>query len=283
MSDIVLDRVSTIFGPKPDVVWPLLAEGASKADILARTGHTVALDAVTLRIEPGEIFAVMGPSGSGKSTLLRLVNLLIRPTRGAVMVAGQDLQALADAPLRAFRRATIAMVFQNFGLLPHRSVADNIAFPLELQGMAKAQRRLRAAAWIERIGLSGYAAALPGELSSGMQQRVGLARALATEAPVLLMDEPLAALDPVTRRDMQDEILRLQADLKKTVVMITHDPAEALRMADRVAVIRDGVVVQVGTMRDLTLRPADDGVAAFVRGFGPAAAPAFDARQNRRN
>jgi glycine betaine/proline transport system ATP-binding protein len=281
MSDIVLERASKIFGSAPEAAWPLLAEGASKAEILARTGQAVALDAVSLRIEAGEIFAVMGPSGSGKSTLLRLVNLLIRPTRGAVMVAGQDLLALNDAALRAFRRATIAMVFQNFGLLPHRTVADNVAFPLELQGMARAPRAARAAAWIERVGLAGYAAALPGELSSGMQQRVGLARALVTEAPILLMDEPLAALDPVTRRDMQDEILRLQADLKKTVVMITHDPAEALRMADRVAVMRDGVVVQVGTTRELTLRPADAGVAAFVRGFGPAAVPAFDARKSR--
>ncbi|MCB2106269.1 MAG: ATP-binding cassette domain-containing protein [Rhodobacteraceae bacterium] len=264
---ISFEHVAKVFGPKLGTVWPLLDTGLSKAEILARTNHVVAMNDVTLDIAAGEIFAVMGASGSGKSTLIRLINLLIRPSRGTISVGGQDLTALDDAALRAFRRATFGMVFQGFGLLPHKSVRDNVAFPLRIQGIDAGERRKRADQWIERVGLRDFAAALPRELSGGMQQRVGLARALVGDPPVLLMDEPLAALDPITRRDMQDEILRLQAELKKTVVLITHDPAEALRLADHLAVMRDGTVVQVGRRDDVVSRPADDGVAAFVRGF----------------
>ena len=271
---IQLDCVTTIFGPAPDKVWPLLAEGRSKAEVLAMTGHHLALNAVSLSIVPGELLAVMGSSGSGKSTLLRTLNWLAPPTRGQVLVDGRSLAGLDDAVLRAVRRTTFGMVFQNFGLLPHLNVRDNVAFPLTLAGVNRRERADRAAALLERVGLGGEGASHPHQLSSGMQQRVGLARALINDPPVLLMDEPFAALDPVTRREMQEHVVRLQADLGKTVVMVTHDPADAARMADRVAVIRDGALIQLGPYRDVARNPADNGVAAFVRAFAPARGPA---------
>jgi glycine betaine/proline transport system ATP-binding protein len=268
MSRVRLGAVSKIHGPHPDSVWPLLAEGRAKADILARTGHVVALHNVSLEVAPGELFVVMGKSGSGKSTLLRAINRLIEPTRGMIEVDGQDVRALDPRALLKFRQRHTAMVFQNFGLLPHKSALENVAFPLTLQNLAPNHCRRRAETWLARVGLAAYGASSPAALSSGMQQRIGLARALVTEAPLLLMDEPFAALDPVTRRDMQDEVLRLQSELKKTIVMISHDPAEALRLADRVAVLHEGTLAQVGTFKELTTRPATDEVAAFVRGFG---------------
>ncbi|MBM3512667.1 MAG: ATP-binding cassette domain-containing protein [Alphaproteobacteria bacterium] len=273
MTTLALDHVTTIFGPASERAWPLLAEGRGKADILDRTGLHLALNAVSLTVASGEVLAVMGASGSGKSTLLRTFNLLVRPTRGDVLVAGRHLCDLAGEALRDLRRQTFGMVFQGFGLLPHLTVIDNVAFPLMLAGIDKNARLDRARVWLDRVGLGGEAKSRPDQLSAGMQQRVGLARALINDPPVLLMDEPFAALDPITRRDMQDQLLRLQSELKKTVVMITHDPADAMRLADRVAVLRDGALIQVGTYRDITLHPADEGVAAFVRGFGPARAP----------
>jgi glycine betaine/proline transport system ATP-binding protein len=270
MTQIALDRVTVIFGPRPDAVWPLLADGLEKSEILDRTGHHVALSTVSLTVPEGGILAVMGPSGSGKSTLLRVANMLVRPTRGEVTVDGRPLSVMTDSMLREFRRATMGMVFQSFGLLPHLTVLDNVAFPLALAGLSRRDRQDRARHWLARIGLSADEGSYPSQISSGMQQRVGLARALIAEPPVLLMDEPFAALDPITRRDMQDQVLSLQSELRKTVILVTHDPAEALRMADQVALLRAGRLVQVGSYRDVTLHPADDGVAAFVRGFGPA-------------
>lgn len=271
MSEIVLDRVTKIFGPKPESVAGDLAAGASKAEILARTGHHLALHDVSLTVEPGEIVAVMGGSGSGKSTLLRTINHLVQPTSGAVRVRGQNVGELSAEQLRTFRRSTVGMVFQSFGLLPHLDVLNNVAFPLTLAGANESDRNARARRWLDRVGLGGYAKSRPSELSNGMRQRVGLARALISDPPILLMDEPFAALDPVTRRDMQDEVLRLQAELKKSVILVTHDPAEARRMASRVALLRDGRLVQAGTYDDLERNPADQEVAAFVRGFASPA------------
>ena len=262
---IRITGLTKIFGPRPARALALLAEGVGKDDIRARTRHTVALHEVDLEIAAGETFVVMGQSGSGKSTLVRTVNRLIEPTSGRVHIGGVDWGALTPRALRAARRDQVAMVFQRFGLFPHRSVLDNVAFGLRVRGLPVAERRAIAGAWIERVGLSGYERALPRELSGGMQQRVGLARALATDAPVLLLDEPFGALDPLIRRELQDELLRLQRELGKTTVFITHDLDEALRLGDRIAILTEGRVVQVGTPAQIVLTPADDAVAAFVR------------------
>ncbi len=264
---VSLVALKKIYGPSPEIIWPLLAEGVSKADIQARTGHVVAVRDVSLDIAAGEVFVVMGRSGSGKSTLLRMLNRLVEPTQGKVCINGANICALDAAALTQFRKTQASMVFQNFGLLPHKSVIENVAFPLHLQTVAKAERLERAATWLARVGLASYANALPGALSSGMQQRIGLARALITEASLLLMDEPFAALDPLTRREMQDEVLQLKADFNKTVIMISHDPLEAARMGTKVAVLHDGCLAQVGTFTELTANPATPEVRAFVAGF----------------
>ena len=264
---VSLVALSKIYGPKPETIWPLLAEGVPKADIQNRTGHVVALRDVSLDIAVGEVFVVMGRSGSGKSTLLRMLNRLVEPTRGGARINGVNICALDTAALTQFRKTQVSMVFQHFGLLPHKTVLENVAFPLHLQNVAKVERQERASAWVARVGLSGYAHALPGALSSGMQQRIGLARALITEAPLLLMDEPFAALDPLTRREMQDEVLRLKAEFNKTVIMISHDPLEAARMGTKVAVLHEGHMAQVGTFKELTAQPASPEVRAFVAGF----------------
>jgi len=203
-------------------------------------------------------------SGSGKSTLLRVINRLVDPTQGTVRVMGRDVTAMDGGALLAFRRAAVSMVFQHFGLLPHKSAAENVMFPLRVQGLAAVDARERALRWLDRVGLAGYADARLHQLSGGMKQRVGLARALVTEAPVLLMDEPFAALDPLTRRAMQDELLALQKSLGKTVVLVSHDPAEALRVADRVAVLRGGRLLQAAAPAELLANPADEHVAAFM-------------------
>ena len=228
------------------------------------TGYTVGLTGISLVINPGEMFVVMGLSGSGKSTLLRLINGLVTPTAGSVLVGDTDVAVLGEADMLTFRRRTVSMVFQHFGLLPHRNVADNVAFPLRVQGCAQAEARARAAEWVERVGLEGYGSAMPAELSSGMQQRVGLARALVAGAPILLMDEPFGALDPLTRRAMQLELKALQRDLGKTVVLITHDPMEAFTLADRIALLREGQLVQLASPQEMAAAPADEHVAAFV-------------------
>lgn len=263
MAAIALRGVTKVFGPRPAAALARL-RGAGKEEMLAASGHTLALRDVTLAIEAGEIFVVMGLSGSGKSTLLRLVNRLIAPTKGRVIVHGRDLATLSGGALTALRRHVVSMVFQGFALLPHRDVLANAAYGLETQGMARAERETKARAWIDAVGLAGYEGKRPAELSGGMRQRVGLARALATDAEILLMDEPFAALDPLIRRDMQDQLLALQRRLRRTIVFITHDLAEALRLGDRVTVLKDGAVVQTGTPADIVLRPAD----AYVRDFG---------------
>ena len=264
MANIVAEGLSKVFGPDPRSVVPLLEEGVGKDEILERTGHTVGLQDVDLAIEDGETFVVMGLSGSGKSTLVRCFNRLIEPTSGTLTLDGVDVLALGRRELRELRRRRMGMVFQRFALLPHRNVLDNVGFGLRVQGVARAERERRAGAWIERVGLQGYERSLPRELSGGMQQRVGLARALCTDPDVLLMDEAFSALDPLIRREMQGELLRLQRELAKTIVFITHDLDEALRLGDRVAVLKDGIVVQVGTPTEIVTRPADAYVEAFV-------------------
>ena len=257
-------HLTKVFGPNPASVLPLLEQGVDKDEILARTGHTVGLHDVSIEVARGETFVVMGLSGSGKSTLVRCLNRLIDPTAGTLELDGADLLGLGLRALREVRRHRIGMVFQRFALLPHRNVIDNVGFGLRVQGVPRAERARRAGAWVERVGLTGYEHALPRELSGGMQQRVGLARALCTDPEVLLMDEAFSALDPLIRREMQGELARLQRELVKTVVFITHDLDEALRLGDRVAILKDGRLIQVGTPVEIVTRPADDYVRAFV-------------------
>jgi glycine betaine/proline transport system ATP-binding protein len=256
--------LTKVFGPDPASVLPLLRDGVDKDAILERTGHTVGLDDVDLHVRRGETFVVMGLSGSGKSTLVRCLNRLIDPTAGTLHLDGTDLLALPLKALREVRRHKMSMVFQRFALLPHRTVLENVAFGLRVQGVPRVERERRAGAWIERVGLSGYEHALPRALSGGMQQRVGLARALCTDPDVLLMDEAFSALDPLIRREMQGELMKLQRELNKTIVFITHDLDEALRLGDRVAILKGGRLVQVGTPVEIVTRPADGYVRAFV-------------------
>lgn len=262
---IELNRISKIFGPDPIKAVDMIEAGRDKAEVLQETGHTVALFDVSLTIEPASIYVVMGLSGSGKSTLLRVVNRLIDPTSGDVVINDESVLTLSDRELTDFRRQHLAMVFQKFALLPHRTVLDNAAYGLEIQGLAKSERRLRADEWLKQVGLEGYEQVYPSELSGGMQQRVGLARALATDTDVLLMDEPFSALDPLIRRDMQDLLLSLQSTLKKTIVFISHDLDEALRLGDRIAILKDGEIAQEGTPESIVLNPQTDYVRSFVR------------------
>lgn len=264
MSYIEIRNIFKIFGPDPKSALGLAQAGADKDEILARTGNTVGLHDVSMSIEKGETFVVMGLSGSGKSTLIRHLNRLIDPTAGSISFGGEDILAMDIPALNAFRRKRLGMVFQRFGLLPHRNVMDNVAYGLEIQGTARKEREAAASKWIERVGLAGYETKFPDQLSGGMQQRVGLARALATDPEVLLMDEAFSALDPLIRSDMQDELMKLQAELHKTIVFITHDLDEALKIGDRIAILKDGKLVQVGRPEDIVLKPADDYVQAFT-------------------
>ena len=241
-----------------------LQNGTEREELRA-DGTTAAVIDASFTVEPGQIFVVMGLSGSGKSTLLRMLNGLLEPTAGRVLFDGEDLTALGARELRQVRSSKISMVFQHFALFPHRSVLENAAYGLEVQGVPRAEREQRAAAALEMTGLAGWEASWPDELSGGMQQRVGLARALATDADLLLMDESFSALDPLIRRDMQDQLLELQQRLKKTIVFITHDLNEAMRLGDRIAVMRDGRIVQQGTAEDILVRPANDYVASFIQ------------------
>ena len=265
MSLIALRGVTTLFGPRPRAALRRVAAGEDKAAIRAATGHVLALRDVSLDIAARQVFVIMGLSGSGKSTLIRHLNRLIDPTAGAISVGGADFLALSIGELTRFRRAHMAMVFQHFGLLPHRTVLDNAAYALELRGQARRARRAEAAEWLAAVGLAGYESAYPDRLSGGQKQRVGLARALAAGTDILLMDEPFSALDPLIRAEMQELLTGLQARLRKTVVVVTHDLDEALRLGDRIAVLKDGAVVQVGAPAELVLNPADDYVRAFVR------------------
>jgi glycine betaine/proline transport system ATP-binding protein len=268
---IIIDHVFKVFGEQPEEALALVRQGASKQDILARTACTIGVFDASFTIEAGEIFVIMGLSGSGKSTLVRMLNRLIEPTAGRILVDGNDINVLPDAALRALRRKDISMVFQSFALLPQINVLDNTAFGMELAGMAKAERHALALQALAQVGLAGYAASYPDELSGGMQQRVGLARALACDPSVLLMDEAFSALDPIMRTEMQSELLRLQKIKRRTIVFISHDLDEAMRIGDRVAIMKDGHVIQVGTPEDILRQPADDYVRNFVRGVDAAA------------
>ncbi|GHH75469.1 glycine/betaine ABC transporter ATP-binding protein [Streptomyces sulfonofaciens] len=258
------EHLYKVFGRRPEGAVGRLRAGAGR-DELRADGATAAVIDASFTVEPGEIFVVMGLSGSGKSTLLRMLNGLLEPTAGHVRFDGQDLTALGPRELREVRSRQISMVFQHFALFPHRSVLENAAYGLEVQGIARAERERRALEALDLAGLAGWEASWPDELSGGMQQRVGLARALATDADLLLMDESFSALDPLIRRDMQDQLLELQKRLKKTIVFITHDLNEAMRLGDRIAVMRDGRIVQIGTAEDILVTPANDYVAAFTQ------------------
>ena len=254
---IHIENVFKVFGDNPQQALALAREGRSKTEIVEQTGQSIGVFDASFTIEAGEIFVVMGLSGSGKSTLVRMLNRLIEPTAGRIVVDGEDIAQYNDAQLRDFRRKHISMVFQSFALLPHLTVLDNTAFGLELAGVDKATRLAQAQAALAQVGLEVWAHAYPDELSGGMQQRVGLARALAADPAILLMDEAFSALDPIIRTDMQDELLRLQQDKRRTIVFISHDLDEAMRIGDRIAIMKDGQVVQVGTPDEILRNPAN--------------------------
>jgi glycine betaine/L-proline transport ATP binding subunit len=269
---IAMRGVTKIFGDNPEGALALLQSGKSKTEVQAETAHVVGLDNVSLDIARGQIFVVMGLSGSGKSTLIRHVNRLIEPTAGQIMVNGIDVLQMNLDQLRTYRRTQVAMVFQKFGLLPHRSVIDNVAYGLEVRGVGKAERLKEAVKWIEIVGLSGYEQSRPRQLSGGQQQRVGLARALALDTEIILMDEAFSALDPLIRSGMQDQLIELQKTLGKTILFITHDFDEALKIGQRIAVLKDGAVQQVGRPEDIVLRPANEHIEEFVREVNKARA-----------
>ena len=258
------EHLYMVFGRRPDDAVARLRDGADREELRA-DGTTAAVIDASFTVEPGQIFVVMGLSGSGKSTLLRMLNGLLVPTAGRVRFDGEDLTALSPQKLREVRSRKISMVFQHFALFPHRSVLENAAYGLEVQGVPRPEREERATHALELAGLAGWEKSWPDELSGGMQQRVGLARALATDADLMLMDESFSALDPLIRRDMQDQLLQLQKQLKKTIVFITHDLNEAMRLGDRIAVMRDGRIVQIGTAEDILVSPANDYVASFTQ------------------
>jgi glycine betaine/proline transport system ATP-binding protein len=265
MSKIEIKNIYKIFGSKPEQVLPMVQDGATKEQVLEETDHTVGLDNVSLSIKKGEIFVCMGLSGSGKSTLIRHINRLIDPTSGQVIVDGVDVLSLDDKEILDFRKKTMSMVFQRFGLFPHKTVIENVAYGLEIQEVPEAQRKEMAQGQIDAVGLQGFEHQYPAQLSGGMQQRVGLARALATDPQILLMDEAFSALDPLIRSDMQNQLVELQAKLKKTIVFITHDLDESLKLGDHIGILNAGRLVQVGRPEDIILNPADDYVKAFVK------------------
>ncbi|NER83358.1 MAG: glycine betaine/L-proline ABC transporter ATP-binding protein [Leptolyngbya sp. SIO1D8] len=261
---IRIENLIKIYGNNPRMALKLFRDGGTRDSIRESTGHVVGITDVSLTINEGELFVVMGLSGSGKSTLVRCINRLIHPTSGHIFIAGEDVAHVNEARMRKIRRHKIAMVFQRFALFPHKTVAENVEYGLKIQGMAAHEYRQKALDTLDVVGLRQWADYAPSSLSGGMQQRVGLARALATDADILLMDEAFSALDPLIRREMQDELMRLQAELQKTIVFISHDIQEALKIGDRVAVMKDGYIVQVGTPEDLITQPADDYIRAFT-------------------
>ena len=262
---IAVNGLWKVFGPAEHKIVGTPDADLPRDELRAKTGSMIAIRDVSFDVQPGEIFVVMGLSGSGKSTLVRCLTRLIEPTAGEVLLDGEDIRKADGQRLRELRRRRFSMVFQHFGLLPHRRVIDNVAYPLEIRGEDKASRHARARAMIDLVGLKGHANSYPDQLSGGMQQRVGLARALAVDPEVMFFDEPFSALDPLIRRDMQTEVLRLHQEVGKTMVFITHDLAEALKLGDRIVIMRDGHIVQAGRPEDLVGAPADDYVADFVR------------------
>ncbi|AIG28128.1 quaternary amine ABC transporter ATP-binding protein [Brevibacillus laterosporus] len=264
MPIIEVKNLTKVFGRDPKKAIPLLKEGWTKEKIFKETKMTVGVNQASFSIEAGEIFVIMGLSGSGKSTLVRLLNRLIEPTDGHVFINGKDIVSLNQEDLREVRRKNITMVFQKFALFPHRTVLENVEYGLEVSGIPKAKRQEKAMKSLELVGLKGWENSLPDQLSGGMQQRVGLARGLANDPDVLLMDEAFSALDPLIRKEMQDELLELQTKMKKTIIFITHDLDEALRIGDRIALMKDGNVVQVGTPEEILTNPANKYVERFV-------------------
>ena len=265
MSKIEINNVYKIFGPNPKSVLPMVKDGSSKEEILEKTQHTVGLDNVSLKIEEGEIFVCMGLSGSGKSTLIRHLNRLVDPTDGEILVEGTNVMNLNQEKLIEFRRHKMSMVFQRFGLFPHKTVVQNVGYGLEMQGIEIKERNNVAMQKIQAVGLSGFENQYPSQLSGGMQQRVGLARALATDTDIMLMDEAFSALDPLIRSDMQNQLLELQNELKKTIVFITHDLDESLKLGDHIGILNAGKLVQVGSPVDIIMNPGDEYVEAFVK------------------
>jgi glycine betaine/proline transport system ATP-binding protein len=259
-----VDGLWKIFGPRADTIIGTPDADLSRADLKTKTGCVVGVKDVSFDVAPGEVFVVMGLSGSGKSTLVRCLTRLIEPTAGTVIIDGVDVTQANESQLRDLRRSRVSMVFQHFGLLPHKQVIDNVAYGLEIRGMKKKERRAKAEQVVGLVGLEGYEYSYPDQLSGGMQQRVGLARALAGEPEILLFDEPFSALDPLIRRDMQNEVIRLHHELGKTMVFITHDLQEALKLGDRILIMRDGEIVQIGAPDEVVGAPADDYVRDFV-------------------
>jgi len=269
VNKIVVENLYKIFGTNPIRAMALLKEGNDKDSILEKTGMTVGVDNASFTIETGKIFVIMGLSGSGKSTIVRMLNRLIEPTAGKVIVSGKDVTRMGYKELVKFRLHNMSMVFQSFALMPHLSVLENAAFGLQLAKVDKNKRKERAMQALEQVGLSGWQNAYPSQLSGGMQQRVGLARGLAVDPDIILMDEAFSALDPLIRTEMQDELLKLQEEYQRTIVFISHDLDEALRIGDRIAIMEGGRVVQVGTPEDILRNPANDYVSAFFRGVDP--------------
>jgi len=267
MNKIELKKLTKIFGANSNnrEVMKRLNQGQKKSEILANTGSTVGVNQVTLDVKEGEFFVIMGLSGSGKSTLVRLINRLIEPSSGEILIDGENISTMDKKKLMMTRREKLGMVFQNFALLPHRSVLSNVEYGLEIQGVPKNTREEKARKALDTVGLKGYENSYPDQLSGGMKQRVGLARALANGSDILLMDEAFSALDPLIRSEMQDELIQLQNQLKKTIIFITHDLDEALKLGDRIAIMKDGVIVQTGTPEEILTDPADDYVSQFVR------------------
>ncbi len=261
---IICKNVWKIFGSYPERTLENLDYSLSRAEVQAQTGHVIGVNDVSFDIKKGETFVVMGLSGSGKSTLVRCISRLIEPTAGEIFVDGENIMTYNNAQLTELRRFRMSMVFQHFGLFPHRKVIDNISFGLEIRGMDKKVRKAKAMEVLEKVGLHGWADHYPRELSGGMQQRVGLARAMAVDPEILMFDEPFSALDPLIRREMQDELLNIQAEVHKTMMFITHDFLEAIKMGDRIAIMKDGVVVQIGTSEEIVTDPVDNYVREFT-------------------
>lgn len=262
---IAVNHVTKIFGKRPKSVMNKVKQGVSKQEILETTGHTVGIYDANFEVTEGEIFVIMGLSGSGKSTLIRCLNLLNKPTAGNIIVDGEEITSYNKKQLQAFRKSKIAMVFQHFGIFSHYNVLENVAYGLEIKGVPKEEREKIAMENIEIVGLAGYEDQMPHQLSGGMKQRVGLARALANDPDILLMDEPFSALDPLIRREMHVELLEIQSKMKKTIVFITHDVNEAFKLGDRVAVMKDGRIVQIGTPEEILESPADEYIEDFVK------------------
>jgi glycine betaine/proline transport system ATP-binding protein len=263
---IVVEGLSKVFGPNPKVARDLLMSGATKDDMFAKTGYVLGVNKASFSVQEGEIFVLMGLSGSGKSTLIRLINRLVEPTAGKVVIDGRDIAAVKRSELVSLRRTDMSMVFQSFALMPQRTVLSNAAFGLEVAGVGRKEREQRALAVLEQVGLAAFAQKLPAELSGGMQQRVGLARALAVNPSLMIMDEAFSALDPLKRKEMQNVLLQLQKEQQRTIMFVSHDLEEALRIGTRIAIMEGGRIVQIGTPQEIISNPADEYVRAFFDG-----------------